>query len=342
MPGKFRPTPTHSFVKLLHNRKLLRMCYTQNIDTLERLAGLPDEAIVEAHGSFATQHCIECGSWYDEHKLRDQILRGEVACCDECGGLVKPDIVFFGESLPERFHKTIGLLRNADLLIIMGTSLKVHPFATLTQLVPEGCPRVLVNLDPAGDIGTRPDDVVLLGKSDDIVRELCKELGQDWVDELDALWKETEKYAHVKGAEAEVKQNLVISAEGKVPRPELEARNATAEAVGDETVQEEMDKIAEEIEKALHIGAVPTDVFEDVEPEPQTKGKTKEEKSAAEDEVIEDADVTNQISPEAKVGYADKNVEVKETAADAEPKGKESDTSKTAVAAAENLLDGKL
>ena len=99
MPGKFRPTPTHSFVKLLHNRKLLRMCYTQNIDTLERLAGLPGEAIVEAHGSFATQHCIECGSWYDEHRLRDQILRGEVACCDECGGLVKPDIVFFGESV---------------------------------------------------------------------------------------------------------------------------------------------------------------------------------------------------------------------------------------------------
>ncbi|KAJ3558689.1 hypothetical protein NM688_g767 [Phlebia brevispora] len=193
MPGKYRPTPTHSFVKLLHNRGLLRMCYTQNIDTLERLAGLPDEAVVEAHGSFANQHCVECGSWYDEHKLRDQISRGEVAYCYECGGLVKPDIVFFGESLPARFHKTIGLLRSADLLIIMGTSLKVHPFATLTQLVPESCPRVLINMDPAGDIGTRPDDVVLLGKTDDVVRDLCKELGEDWVDELDALWDETEK-----------------------------------------------------------------------------------------------------------------------------------------------------
>ena len=84
---------------MLHNRKLLKMCYTQNIDTLERLAGLPDDAIVEAHGSFANQHCIECGSWYDEHKLKDQILRGEIAYCYECGGLVKPDIVFFGESV---------------------------------------------------------------------------------------------------------------------------------------------------------------------------------------------------------------------------------------------------
>lgn len=98
-PGKYRPTPTHSFVKVLHKRKLLKMCFTQNIDTLERLAGVPDELIVEAHGSFADQHCIECGSWYDGHKLKDEILNGKIAYCYECGGLVKPDIVFFGEAV---------------------------------------------------------------------------------------------------------------------------------------------------------------------------------------------------------------------------------------------------
>ncbi len=106
MPGKYRPTPTHSFVKLLHNRSLLQMCYTQNIDTLERMAGVPEKAVVEAHGSFANQHCIECGSGYDQHTLKDEILRGEVARCDECGGLVKPDIVFFGESVSTE-HKRL-------------------------------------------------------------------------------------------------------------------------------------------------------------------------------------------------------------------------------------------
>ncbi len=75
------------------------MCFTQNIDTLERLAGVPDELIVEAHGSFADQHCIECGSWYDGHKLKDEILNGKIAYCYECSGLVKPDIVFFGEAV---------------------------------------------------------------------------------------------------------------------------------------------------------------------------------------------------------------------------------------------------
>lgn len=75
------------------------MCYTQNIDTLERIVGVPDEVIVEAHGSFADQHCIECGSQYEGIKLKGEILRGEIAHCYQCGGLIKPDIVFFGEAV---------------------------------------------------------------------------------------------------------------------------------------------------------------------------------------------------------------------------------------------------
>ena len=113
--------------------------------------------------------------------------------------------------LPPRFHKTIGLLRSADLLLVIGTSLTVHPFASLTQLVPEGCPRVLVNMTPAGDIGERVDDVTLLGRSDDVVRELCAALGDDWVQELDAMWAETAKYAQ--SEEGEVRYDMQILAD---------------------------------------------------------------------------------------------------------------------------------
>jgi len=81
-------------------------------------------------------------------------------------------------------------MRKADLLIVMGTSLTVHPFASLAGMVDHSCPRVLINLDHVGDFGSRTDDVVLLGKCDDIVRDLCKELG--WEDELARLWAETE------------------------------------------------------------------------------------------------------------------------------------------------------
>ena len=73
-------------------------------------------------------------------------------------------------------------MRQADLLIVIGTSLKVHPFASLTGMVPKECPRILINMEPAGDIGMRPDDVVLLGRCDEIIQELARELG--WEEEL--------------------------------------------------------------------------------------------------------------------------------------------------------------
>lgn len=73
----------------------------------------------------------------------------------------------------------------------MGTSLTVYPFASLAQRVDDSCPRVLINLDHVGDIGSRRDDVALLGKCDDVVKDLCKELG--WEDELIRLWNETDE-----------------------------------------------------------------------------------------------------------------------------------------------------
>ena len=72
------------------------------------------------------------------------------------------------------FQRMVPRLRDADLLFVIGTSLKVHPFASLTELVPDSCPRVLINMEPAGDIGSRPDDVVLLGRCDEVIRELAR------------------------------------------------------------------------------------------------------------------------------------------------------------------------
>ena len=60
MPGKYAPTLTHHFIKYLDDKEILLRCYTQNIDGLERLAGLDDEKLVEAHGTFATSRCIKC------------------------------------------------------------------------------------------------------------------------------------------------------------------------------------------------------------------------------------------------------------------------------------------
>lgn len=77
--------------------------FTQNIDTLERLTGLDEEYIIEAHGSFASASCIECKKPADEDQVREKSLAGQVPRCESCKGLVKPDITFFGENLPKRF-----------------------------------------------------------------------------------------------------------------------------------------------------------------------------------------------------------------------------------------------
>jgi len=188
-PGKFRPTITHSFVRLLAEQSILHTCFTQNIDTLERRAGVPDNKVIEAHGSFATQRCIDCKRPFDDEKMKEHIEAKKIAKCEVCGGYVKPDIVFFGEGLPPEFIRAVPSMQTADLLIVMGTSLTVHPFASLAGMVRQSCPRVLINLDHVGDFGSRADDVILLGKCDEIVTELCRELG--WEMELLGLWEKT-------------------------------------------------------------------------------------------------------------------------------------------------------
>ncbi|KDQ62703.1 hypothetical protein JAAARDRAFT_30602 [Jaapia argillacea MUCL 33604] len=258
-PGRYRPTPTHTFIKLLHDHSLLKKCFTQNIDTLERRAGVPDDVIIEAHGSFANQRCIDCGREYDDEKMRGCILRKEIPRCErkKCGGLVKPDIVFFGESLPPNFHASIGSLSSADLLIVMGTSLTVHPFASLVNLVPEECPRVLINLDHVGNFGTRSDDVVYLGKCDDAVRELCKHLG--WEKELEEEWEKTKAGLEVEAKAADATLKAEKAGEGKEPVP--------TKAKGDESLKEEVDELTERIGASLAVSGPEAAVKTEVKPE---------------------------------------------------------------------------
>lgn len=72
MPEGFKPTPSHYFVRLLWEKGLLLRHYTQNIDTLERVAGLPGDKLVEAHGTFYTGHCLKCRQIYDFSWLKSR------------------------------------------------------------------------------------------------------------------------------------------------------------------------------------------------------------------------------------------------------------------------------
>jgi len=84
---------------MLEKKDLLATCFTQNIDTLERRAGVSKEKLVEAHGSFASQSCIDCKAPFDGAEIRRLIQEEKIPRCSRCRGLVKPDIVFFGEAV---------------------------------------------------------------------------------------------------------------------------------------------------------------------------------------------------------------------------------------------------
>ena len=154
-PGNFAPTPTHFLLHLLHEKGVLLRCFSQNIDSLESLAGLPQEKLVAAHGNFDSAHCIGTGEEVPMAEVRDAIMAGEEgwkSMRDRHGGLVKPDIVFFGENLPPRFYQRTKLdMPHCDLLIVMGTSLQVQPFASLVGKVNSDVPRLLINREKVGD-----------------------------------------------------------------------------------------------------------------------------------------------------------------------------------------------
>ncbi|XP_056097611.1 NAD-dependent protein deacetylase sirtuin-2 isoform X2 [Rhinichthys klamathensis goyatoka] len=152
-PGQFKPTVCHYFMKMLKDKGLLSRCYSQNIDTLERVAGLEGEDLIEAHGTFHTSHCVSflCRKEFSMDWMKDQIFSEDIPKCDSCGTLVKPDIVFFGENLPPRFFTSMKMdFPRCDLLIILGTSLQVQPFASLVSRVSNSCPRLLINMEKTG------------------------------------------------------------------------------------------------------------------------------------------------------------------------------------------------
>ena len=128
--------------------------------------------------------------------MKEMVHEKKIPKCPECDGLVKPDIVFFGEALPEHFWKrrhdmhhagTAPLhLSNWDLVFVIGTSLVVHPFASLPGYTLPSKPRILLNNDRVEDFD-RPNDAYISGDCDESVWKLCRKLG--WHEDLRKLHK---------------------------------------------------------------------------------------------------------------------------------------------------------
>lgn len=141
---------------------------TQNIDDFHQRAG--STRVYPVHGDFRTSACQACGAISATELWVPVVMRGEVPRC-ACGGVIKPNITFFGEMLPENaWRNSVEAMARADLVLILGTSLQVYPAAALPDYAPPAARVVIVNRDTTERDGMA--DIVLRGALSEVLRAI--------------------------------------------------------------------------------------------------------------------------------------------------------------------------
>ncbi len=131
---KAKPNPGHYALAAMEEAGVLRAVITQNIDALHQRAG--SKNVVEYHGGTGRCHCMGCGRFHDPALAASLTPDDLPWLCGECGGLIRPDIVFFGERIPlDALEKSGQLALSADLILVAGTSGEVAPACALPRQV---------------------------------------------------------------------------------------------------------------------------------------------------------------------------------------------------------------
>ncbi len=144
----YKPNIIHrTLARLEAMGKLSEGIFTQNIDGLHQKAG--SKKVYELHGSLQNGYCTNCHSWHSYDEISKAVNSDIVPVCAQCGGVIKPDIVFYGENLDSTvLQRSQFSFSKADLAIVLGSSLIVNPAATLPYLtVQNGGDVVIVNRD---------------------------------------------------------------------------------------------------------------------------------------------------------------------------------------------------
>ena len=170
------PNAGHLALARLERAGFVRAVITQNIDLLHERAG--SREVVEVHGSIRTSSCLTCGTRYTLEEVLPLVEAGAPRCT-RCGQALKPDVVFFGEVLPEAaIDRAYELAREARLLLVVGSGLEVWPVSMLPdETVRAGGRVAIVNRGPT----TFDDQAVLTvdGSAGEILAGLARELEPD-------------------------------------------------------------------------------------------------------------------------------------------------------------------
>ena len=179
MMGKYVPTKAHYLIRLLQDKGILLKNYTQNVDNLEADAGVKPTNVMQAHGSVATARCAMCKTEVDQKLMMEHLEKGIVLRCAKCNGPCKPDVVLFGEALPLTFASCLQEVTTCDLAIVMGTSLKVQPFAALVELVKSNVPIMVFDVKVPAAIEKDHGLIPMIGQIEEMTEKFVKLIGME-------------------------------------------------------------------------------------------------------------------------------------------------------------------
>ncbi len=146
-----QPNVGHAAVAVLVEAKPGSIVVTQNIDGLHQRGGVADDAVIELHGSGLKASCLDCGAPMPLNVAREYVEEQGIAPnCARCGGIVKADVISFGQSMPQdKLRAAFKFAQSCDLMLVLGSSLVVQPAAKVPELAAQaGAALVIVNNEP--------------------------------------------------------------------------------------------------------------------------------------------------------------------------------------------------
>ena len=166
------PNKAHYFLAKLEKKGLLRGVITQNIDNLHQKAG--NKEVIEFHGTANKLECIKCKSKFKSNTIA---LDNLPPLCPKCGGILKPDFVFFKEPIPaDAFEKSIELMQSADAVLVIGTTGEIMPASELPFLAKRNGAKIIeINIEPS-NFTQNITDIFLNDKATLASEKLEKEL----------------------------------------------------------------------------------------------------------------------------------------------------------------------
>jgi len=169
-----KPNNAHYGLAKMEKLGILKAIITQNIDGLHQKAG--SKRVIELHGNLKKVSCISCGMKYNYKDVLNIIKKGIPPTCSKCEGILKPDIIFFGEPLPQNsIEEAFSEAYKSDLILVLGTSLTVYPAAYIPDIVKNNGGKVVI-INSNKTMKDYLGDVMIRGKLGEVIPKIVSKI----------------------------------------------------------------------------------------------------------------------------------------------------------------------